>query len=94
MEGFGFQAFAFSGLVFWQRFRRNCIDLVRAESAFRTAVALGGGPDAYAGLARVLSERGGNTTEILALLDGCVHATAPKVLAMRAEVEKGLWRPR
>src|SRR5947199_811122 len=40
-------------------------ELERAESAFRTAIALGGGPDAYAGLARVLAERGGSTSEIL-----------------------------
>jgi hypothetical protein len=69
-------------------------DLERAESAFRTAIALGGGPDAYAGLARVLAECGRNMTEILAFLDGCVHAAAPKVQDMRSEVERGLWSPR
>ena len=69
-------------------------DLERAESAFQSAIALGGGPDAYAGLARVLAERGRNTAEILAFLDGCVHAAAPEVQEMRAEVERGSWSPR
>jgi hypothetical protein len=69
-------------------------DLERAESAFRAAIALGGGPDAYAGLARVLAESGRDASEILAFLDGCVHADAPKVLEMRAEVESGMWSPR
>jgi len=69
------------------------VDLERAESAFRAATALGGGPDAYAGLGRVLAERGRNTTEILAFLDGCVHAAAPEVQEMRAEIERGAWSP-
>ena len=68
-------------------------DPERAESAFRTAIALGGGPDAHAGLARVLAERGHNVTEILAFLDGCALAATPKVLEMRAEVESGSWSP-
>lgn len=83
---------AFESLGFFHDVVTN--SLKKAESAFRTAIALGGGPDAYAGLARVLAERGDDTGEILAFLDGCVHAAAPKVLEMRAEVERGSWKPR
>jgi hypothetical protein len=69
-------------------------DLERAESAFRTAITLGAGPAAYAGLARVRAERGGDVAEIIAFLDACAHATDEIVLEMRAEIEAGDWSPR
>ena len=68
-------------------------DPVRAESAFRTAVKLGGGPHTYAGLARVLSGRGHSDEEVLALLDGCPHAQAAPVQEMKSEIIKGMWKP-
>jgi hypothetical protein len=80
---------AFESLGFFHDVVTN--NLEQAELAFRSAIAVGGGPDAHAGLARVLAERGRNRTEILALLVGCVHAAAPKVLEMRAEIERGSW---
>ena len=68
-------------------------DLARAESAFRKAVQLGGGPHSYAGLVRVLSGRGHSTEELLALLDGCPHAQTAPVQEMRLEIMKGAWKP-
>jgi hypothetical protein len=68
-------------------------DLERAEKAFRRAVQLGGGPQTYAGLARVLSGRGYSTEELLALLDGCPHAQTAPVQEMRSEIIKGTWKP-
>jgi tetratricopeptide (TPR) repeat protein len=68
-------------------------DLAQAESAFRKAVQLGGGPDTYAGLARVLSDEGHDTEEVLAFLDGCLHAQSGPVQKMRSEIVKGMWKP-
>jgi tetratricopeptide (TPR) repeat protein len=68
-------------------------DLKRAEIAFRKAAELGGGPNTYAGLARVLSGRGHSTKELLALLDGCPHAQSTPVQEMRSEIMQGVWKP-
>jgi tetratricopeptide (TPR) repeat protein len=68
-------------------------DLVRAETAFRKAIELGAEADSYAGLARVLAERGTQTSEILSLLDNCPFAGEPAIKAMRSEIESGLWTP-
>lgn len=68
-------------------------DLGRAETAFRRAAKLGGGPNTYAGLARVLSERGHRTEELLALLEECPHAQSTPVRKMRSEIMRGQWGP-
>ncbi len=43
-------------------------DLEKAEAAFRRAVELGGGEQSYAGLARVMAERGQVPIQVLAFL--------------------------
>jgi hypothetical protein len=68
-------------------------DPARAETAFRRAVQLAGGPHTYAGLARVLSGRGRSDEEVIALLDDCPHAQSVPVQEMRSEVMKGMWKP-
>jgi hypothetical protein len=68
-------------------------DPAQAETAFRRAVELGGGPHTYAGLARVLSSRGHSDEEVLALLDGCPHAQTALVQEMRSEIIEGMWKP-
>jgi tetratricopeptide (TPR) repeat protein len=68
-------------------------NLEQAEIAFRRAAELGGGPNTYAGLARVLSGRGRSNEELLALLDGCPHAQSKPVQEMRSERIRGLWKP-
>lgn len=68
-------------------------DYPRAEAAFRRAVELGGAADSYAGLARVLAQRGHPQSEVVALLDGCPFAQAPAVQKVRDEVAGGEWSP-
>ncbi|MSR57315.1 MAG: hypothetical protein EXS05_06555 [Planctomycetaceae bacterium] len=68
-------------------------DFERAENAFRTAIEFGAGPDSYAGLARVLAERGNEAVDILSFLDNCPYATTPEVLRIRSEIERRLWNP-
>lgn len=68
-------------------------DFLRAEAAFRRAIELGAGADSYAGLARVLAERGNTTAEILSFLDASPFAADSKIQEMRAEIAEGLWAP-
>ena len=68
-------------------------DFERAEAAFRRAIELGAGADSYAGLARVLAERGKDSPAILSFLDQCPYAAAPEVRKIRAEIENGIWAP-
>ncbi len=53
-------------------------DFERAEAAFRRAIELGAGATSYAGLARVLAERGNDSPAILSFLDQCPCARHPK----------------
>jgi tetratricopeptide (TPR) repeat protein len=68
-------------------------DFARAEVVFRKAIELGAGAHSYAGLARVLAERGTGTAEVLAFLDGCPYVGETVIQEMRSEIEKGLWAP-
>lgn len=68
-----------------------------AEDCFRRAIAAGketgeGSPFAYAGLARVLAERG-DKESALQLLEprNCPFAHDPTVAEMRREIAQGLW---
>jgi tetratricopeptide (TPR) repeat protein len=68
-------------------------DADRAESAFRRAVELGGGPNTYAGLARALSGRGHSAEELITFLDRCPHSQSSPVKEMRSEILQGFWKP-
>ncbi len=68
-------------------------DFERAEAAFRRAIELGAGATSYAGLARVLAERGNDSPAILSFLDQCPCAAAPEVQKLRAEIANGEWAP-
>ena len=57
------------------------------------AIELGAGPDSYAGLARVLAERGTETAEILVFIDDCPYVGETVIQEMRSEIEKGQWAP-
>lgn len=68
-------------------------DLPKAEAAFLRATQLGGGEYSWAGLARVIAERGGPREQILALMDDCPFADASAVQKIRQEVDEGFWHP-
>ncbi|MFN0053786.1 MAG: hypothetical protein ACKV0T_16525 [Planctomycetales bacterium] len=68
-------------------------DLAHAEAAFRKAIELGAEADSYAGLARVLAQRGNPTSEILSLIDSCPFAESPAIKETRLEIENGMWKP-
>jgi len=63
-----------------------------AEECFRKALAIEATPNAYAGLARLLTETG-RKDEGLALIaeTSCPHSSHPDVAAVRREIEEGLW---
>lgn len=65
-----------------------------AEVAFRQALACGGSPYVFAGLARLLQERG-DTPGALKLLSSrsCPFQEHPAVKQMRAEIRKREWEP-
>lgn len=69
------------------------LDLARAEAAFLTAVQRGGGPRSYAGLGRVLAERGRSRAEVIALLEGCPFRDSPLIAESLAEAKQGEWEP-
>ncbi|MEX2141574.1 MAG: tetratricopeptide repeat protein [Pirellulales bacterium] len=66
-------------------------DFPAAESAFRKAIALGGGEEAYVGLARVLAQQGRSRSALRLLhrLQSRKHST-PVQLMIR-EIEEGQW---
>ena len=68
-------------------------DLEKSEAAFRRAVELGGGEQSYAGLARVMAERGQAPNEVLAFLKQSPYVDAPVVKEVYAQIEEGKWRP-
>ncbi len=67
-------------------------DFAAAEAAFRHSIACGGGPYAWAGLARVLAQRGVPVERIVHMLDTSIFAHAEPVLEMRKEIVNGEWR--
>jgi len=68
-------------------------DLEKSEAAFRRAVELGGGEQSYAGLGRVLVERGHPPSEVVIFLKQSPCADMPKVREMCSEIEAGKWSP-
>lgn len=68
-------------------------DLEKSEAAFRRAVELGGGEQSYAGLGRVLVERGHLPGEVVTFLKQSPCADMPKVREMCSEIEAGKWSP-
>jgi hypothetical protein len=69
------------------------VDLEKSEAAFRRAVELGADEQAYAGLARVLIERGGVKEEVLEFLRKSPYMETPMVKEIYWEIEEGMWRP-
>ncbi len=69
-------------------------DFAAASAAFQRAIALGGSPDSFAGLARVLAQMG-DREQALKMLNPshCQFSQAGSVVKMRAEIEAGLWNP-
>ena len=70
------------------------IDLGRSEAAFREAIRCGAGDNSVAGLARVLSERGHPTSQILSLIDQHDVEHSPVLQDIREEIEGGMWQPK
>jgi len=68
-------------------------DLEKSEVAFRRAIELGGREQSYAGLARVMAERGEATNEVLAFLIQSPYADTPMVKEIYSQIEEGRWRP-
>lgn len=66
-------------------------DLLQAEVAFKRAVDLGAGPDAWIGLARVIAQRTGQAESALAMLDRSPYAQHERVQEIRAEISAGNW---
>ena len=68
-------------------------DFLRAEEAFRKAIALGAGGRSYEGLGRVLAQLG-RMREALTLIRGCPHYDAKGTLReLEKEIEDGMWSP-
>jgi hypothetical protein len=67
-------------------------DLVRAEAAFLEAVRCGGGESSVAGLARVRSERGHPTSDILTMIDQHDVKHSPVLQKIREEIASGMWQ--
>ena len=67
-------------------------DVSGAEACFRRAIDFGGSPDAYAGLARLLTESD-RKSEAITLLDAdaCPFVHESQVIRMKAEILEGLW---
>ncbi len=68
------------------------IDLDRSEAAFREAVRCGAGDSSVVGLARVLSERGHPTTQVLTFIDRHDVEQSPQLQEIREEIEGGMWQ--
>ena len=68
-------------------------ELEAAERMFRRAVHLNGSPESWAGLARVLAERGVPVPEVLATLAGCPYSEHSKIIEIRGEIAEGGWEP-
>jgi hypothetical protein len=70
------------------------IDLDRSEVAFREAVRCGAGDSSVVGLARVLSERGHPTPQVLSFIDRHDVERSPQLQEIREEIEGGMWHPK
>ena len=70
------------------------IDLGRSEAAFREAIRCGAGDSSVAGLARVLSERGHPTSQILSFIDQHDVEHSSVLQDIREEIEGGRWQPK
>ncbi len=68
------------------------IDLSRSEAAFLEAIRCGGGESSVAGLARVLSERGYPTADVLMMIDQHDVEHSPELQEIRKEIASGMWR--
>lgn len=65
-----------------------------AMTALRKAVMLGAPPDAFAGLARLLSESGDRDAAFAMLDEGfAMHGEAKCLVKYRSEIEAGKWDP-
>ena len=66
-------------------------DFPGAESAFRKAIALGGGEGAYVGLARVLAQQGRRRSALRLLYRVEARSGSALVQSMIREIEDGQW---
>ena len=72
----------------------NCLgDLCAAERAFRMALDRGGSSGTFAGLARVLAERGKKAEALGLLVDDRCPRSDTAVESVREQIERGQWDP-
>jgi len=65
-----------------------------AETAFRTAIALGGDENCYCGLARVLAQMGRKRESIDVLsASACPYSHLPAIAKLRTDIQRDLWKP-
>lgn len=69
-------------------------DSFGAEDALRKAIDMGAGPTAYAGLARLLSERGDRDSALAVLSEPyCKYCHENEIAIRRQEILRGDWDP-